>query len=466
MPVVAPKLPKLLPPKSEFKKGRWQPYLFLGLIANVAIWSFAFLYLKLAPASYTSHSAVAVPGEGASVDVNLPNIGEASYQNSALYSGGSTQDPRENYKFIAESEPVIKAAAERLNMTPKEFGEPKIKVVVNSAIMEVSLKGKSPEEAQKKSLAFYDAFDTRLNQLRVQAVSRRDAAVQTALSDSQRKLEIAQKRLSDFKARSELTSGEQITELSGSVEYLRRQRAELLAQQQQASDRLQQLSTDLNLSTQQAADALVLSSDQIFQQNLKDYSDARATLDILRARFLSDAPPVMAQRAKLEAAENALLTRSQFLLRRQVSLASLPQLNLSNRSSESAREQLFQQLIAVRAEQRGFQGQAQVLNNQIAQFENRLKNLGSQETTLDSLQRELQVAQAVFSSSLAKLDIGKSNVFGSYPLMEIVTEPTLPEDPSWPNDKFVLLGTFLCSLFISTGIGLIWFRQRRIPTAE
>ena len=456
-------IPKFLP-KSAVKKGSWQPYLFLGLIANAAIWSLALLYLKLAPATYTSHSAIALPGEGSSVNVNLPNIGEASYQNSAPYSGGSTQDPRENYKFIAESEPVLKAAAEQLNMTPKQFGEPQIKVVVNSAIMEVSFKGKSPKEAQDKSLAFYQTFETRLNKLRVQAVARRDVGFRSALGTSQRKLEIAQKRLSNYKARSGLNSGQQVTELSGSIEYLRRQKAEIQAQQQQASDRLKQLSADLNLSTPQAADAFVLKSDQVFQQNLKDYSETKAALDILSSKFLPNSPTLVEQKAKLEAAEKAILTRSQFLLRRQITLATLRQLNLSSNNSDSAREQLFQQLIAVRAEEKGLQGQAQVLDKQIAKFEDKLKNLGAQENTLDALKRDLQVAEAVFSSTLAKLDIGNSNVFGSYPLMEIVTEPTLPEDPSWPRKEFVLLGTILCSLFVSTGMGLIWLRQRKMST--
>jgi uncharacterized protein involved in exopolysaccharide biosynthesis len=458
-------IPKLLP-KSEVKKGRWQPYLFLGLIVNAGIWSLALVYLKLVPATYSSHSAITVPEEGSSANVNLPNIGATSYQNSDLYSGGSTQDPRENYKFIAESEPVLKVAAEQLNMTLKQFGEPRIKIVVNSAIMEVSFKGKSPEEAQNKSLAFYQAFETRLNRLRVQAVAQRNKGFQSVLGTSQRKLEIAQKRLSNYKASSGLNTGQQVTELSASIEYLRRQKAEILAQQQQASDRLKQLSTDLNISTQQAADAFVLKSDQVFQQNLKDYSETKAGLDILNSKFLPNAPTVVEQEAKLEAAEKAILTRGQFLLGRQVSLTSVKQLNLSGSNSDSAREQLFQQLIVVGAEQKGLQGQAQVLDKQIANFENRLKNLGGQEINLDALKRDLQVAEAVFSSTLAKLDIGKSNVFGSYPLMEIVTEPTLPEEPSWPNEKFVLLGTILCSLFASTGIGLIGLRQRKMSTRE
>lgn len=458
-------IPKFLP-KSEVKKGSWQPYLFLGLIANAAIWSSALLYLKLAPASYISHSAIAVPGEGSSVNVNLPNIGEANYQNTVPYSNGSTLDPRENYKYIAESEPVLKAAAEQLKMNPKQFGEPKIKIVDNTAIMEISFKGENPKEARNKSLTFYKAFEIRVNQLRVQAVARRDVSFQNALGTSQKKLQIAQNRLYNYKANSGLNTEQQVTELSASIESLRKQRAEILAQQQQARDRLKQLSADLNLSTQQAADAFVLKSDKVFQQNLKDYSETKAALDILTSKFFPNAPKVIEQKAKLKAAEKAILSRTQFLLGKQVSLASLRQLNLSDNNSNSAQEQLFQQLIAVNAEQKGLQGQAQVLDKQIANFENRLKNLGKQETILNALKRDLQVAETVFSSSIAKLDVGKSNIFGTYPLIQVVAEPTLPEEPSWPNNLFILVSATISCFLIDTGIVLMWLNQRNAFTVK
>lgn len=451
--------------KSLANRGRWQFYLTLGLITNAAIWISALLYLKFVPPTYTSHSAIAVPGEGSSVNVNLPNIGEASYQNSTPYSGGSTQDPRENYKFIAESQPILKAAAKHLSMSPQQFGKPQIKLVVNSAIMEVNFKGTSPKEAQNKSLAFYQAFETKLDRIRTQGISRRDIAFQTTLNTSRTKLEIAQKRLSSYKVYSGLNSSDRLRELLESIEQLRKQRAEVLAQQQQASDRLKQISLDLNSSAQLVADALTLKTDRVFQQNLQDYSETKAALDVLSSKFLPNAPMIIEQEAKSEAAEKALLNRSQFLLGRQIGLANLRQLNLSS-NSDSAREQLFQQLMAVRADRTGLQGQAQRLDEQIIQFEDRLKKLTEQENTLDALKRDVEVAKAVFSSNIAKLDLGKSNIFGSYPLMEIVTEPTLADTPSWPRQEFILIGTTLCSLFVSTGLGLYWLRQGKTPTAK
>jgi phage shock protein A len=87
-----------------------------------------------------------------------------------------------------------------------------------------------------------------------------------------------------------LNSEEQIKDLTTNIEQLRRQRAEILAQQQQATTRLKELSTNLKLSAGQATDAFRLQTDQIFQQNLKNYSEASAALVVLESKFLPNHP--------------------------------------------------------------------------------------------------------------------------------------------------------------------------------
>ncbi len=445
------------------KQGRWQRYLLLGLATNVVFWASAFLYLKVTPPTYTSSSAINLPGAWSNANVNLPGIGQANYENVSPYAALSTQDPREIYKIIAESEPVLKAAAAQLNMSLEEFGEPRLKIIVNTSMMSVDFQGASPEEARNKSLAFYKALQARLNELRSQEASQRDVGYQTALTSSQKKLATAQKRLSDYKARSGLNSEDQIKDLTTNIEQLRRQRAEILAQQQQANTRLAQLSSNLKLSAGQATDAFALQTDQIFQQNLKNYSDASAALVVLESKFLPNHPTLITEKAKRDAAQQALLARGESLLGRQVTLAALKQLNLSsNNSGNSApRDTLFQELVTVQADQKGFTAQAQEIDQQIAQLEGRLKSLTQLQTTLDSLKRDTQIAEAVFSSTLTRLDIGKSNTFGSYPLIQLVIQPTLPENASSPKDKLVLLGAASGSLFVSLGLVLLWLRERK-----
>jgi uncharacterized protein involved in exopolysaccharide biosynthesis len=226
---------------------------------------------------------------------------------------------------------------------------------------------------------------------------------------------------------------------------------------------LAQLSANLKLSAGQATDAFALQTDQIFQQNLKNYSDASAALVVLESKFLPNHPTLIAEKAKRDAAQQALLDRGQSLLGRPMSLASLKQLNLSsNNSGNSApRDTLLEQLVTVQADQEGFTAQAQEIDQQIAQLESRLKSLTRRQATLDSLKRDMQIAEAVFSSTLARLDIGKSNTFGSYPLIQLVIQPTLPDNPSSPKEKLVLLGAASGSLFVFLGLVALWWRERQ-----
>lgn len=452
--------------RSAVDKEHWPLYLVLGLMANAAIWGTALLFLKVQQPTYSSTLTATLPGSGSAANVNLPDIGQASYENSSPYANSSIQDPRETYKVIAASEPVTRVAANQLNMSEENFGQPQSKIVPNTTIMTFEFKGARPEEARNKSLAFYQALQARLNELRVQEVAQRNVGLKADLGASQKKLEIAQKRLSDYKARSGLSSNEQLRDLSVNIEELRRERAEILAQQQQASTRLRQLAASLNLSDQQATDAFVLQTDQIFQQNLKEYSETSAALVVLESKFLPNHPAVIAQKAKRDAAQIALLTRSQSLLGRQVSQATIQQFNLSSTNSGSAREKLFQELVTTRADQQGIQAQAQQIDRQITQLESRLKTMAQQESTLDALKRDVQIAEAVFSSTLTKLDIGRSNGYGSYPLIQMLAEPSLAETPSSPKKKFVLLGAALGSLFLTTGLVSLWLRKCKTGIPE
>lgn len=451
------------PGKSITNQGRWQNYLLLGIATNLALWVSALLYLKLTPPTYTSYSAMSLPGEGSNASLSIPNIGQAYYESSSPYAASASMDPRENYKFIAESENVLKAAASQLNMSLEEFGRPRFKVIPNTTVMSVEFSGATPEEAQKKSLAFYKAFETRLNQLRSQEVIQREISSQAALTSSQKKLEIAQKRLSEYKARSGLNSEAQISDLTANIEQLRRQRAEILAQQQQANARLKQLSANLKVSSQQATDAFGLQTDPVFQQNLKNYSEASANLVVLESKFLPDHPSVIAEKAKRDAAAKAMVARATSIIGRPVDLEALKQLSLNttNTNNGVARENLFQQIVTVQSEQKGLAAQAQTIDRQISALENRLKKLAQQESYLDALKRDLQVAEALFSSTLTKLDLGKSNAFGSYPLIQIVTEPTLPDRPSQPKKIYAFLGAAFGSLFATSGIVLLWLRDRK-----
>jgi uncharacterized protein involved in exopolysaccharide biosynthesis len=443
------------------EKRRWLRYLALTLLANAAIWGLTMLYLKKAKSTYISEWALILPGSAPGIDINLPNIGQASsFSNSPF--GGATTDPRANYQFIVTSDEVLHTAATAVKATEKEFGKPRVKLVDNTTIMTAEITGSSPEQAQQKSKALYEALVKRIGVLRVEEISRRDEGIKKTLQFAQDKLTAAQQRLSAYKAESGLSFPGQVENLSVNVEQLRRQRAEMLAQTQQATRRLQQLAQSLGISPQQAADAFLLQADQLFQQELKNYSESTANLSGLRTKWGRNHPEVQREAGKQSAAAAAVRDRSVALLGDDIGAQALATLNLSADDQGGGRAGFFRDLITVQAEQRGLTEAVHTLDQQIGFLDSRLSSLSQRQSKLESLQREMQTADAVFASTVAKLDLGKSEIFSAYPLAQLLVEPSLPTEASAPRKSLIILGSLMGSFFCSAGFGLLWWRKRLI----
>ena len=439
----------------------WLTYLAIGIATNVVIWTLAIFYLQKASPSYTSDLALSLPATGSSANVNLPGIGQASTSSESPYNVNS-QDPRENYKFLLTSKSVLKAAAKELNMTSREFGQPRITIISNTTLMKVEIGGDTPEIAQSKAKALFDSLQDKLEQLRQQQLEQQDRVLQSSLETSQKKLKEAQQKLSDYKVATALNSTAQIANLTTNIEQLRKQRAEVLAQQQQASGRVIELSSNLKINSEQASDGFVLQTDPIFQKAFQDFSESNAAYTNLMSKFLPIHPAVIDEKAKRDGAEAVLLSRASILLGRPVNQRIIAQLNQSNTGSDnSAKTSLSQQLVTAESEREGFAAQAKALEQQIALLEERLKNLGKKESTLENLEREVRTAEAVFTSTLTRLDLGKSTVSGSYPQIQVFSEPSLPGSATSPKPLFAFAGAALASFFCSNGILLLWLRQRK-----
>jgi uncharacterized protein involved in exopolysaccharide biosynthesis len=444
---------------------RWVKYIGLGAICNAAVWGLSLSYLKKTPLTYTSELVIHVAGGAPGVSVNLPSIGQANTSSGTSF--GAHSDPRENYKLMASSETVLKAAAESLNLPNSEFGKPVVDIINNTTLLLVEMKGSSPEEAEKKAWAVYNALSDRLNVLREEEQIQRDAAVQKALTEAKTKLTEAQEELSQYKIQSGLNSSDQIKDLIGNMGKLQTERIEAIAQYRQTSDRLRQLATTLRLSPQKAADALVLQTDQEFQKILIEYTDATTTLMTLVPNRGPNYPDVIEARQKQKAALKALLERGQKLLGIPLEQLNLERLILDNSNGSGVkRGDLFVQLVTMQVEQEGLAGQITALTQQIEQLEAQLIALTKKESVLDSLDRDLQIAQAVFASTLTKIDLSKGDPFASFPMIQMIEEPNLPTEASAPKPKLVFAGSFLGSLLVSAGLTLLWWREPLVKVSK
>ncbi|MBD2020637.1 hypothetical protein H6F43_10630 [Leptolyngbya sp. FACHB-36] len=445
-------------PSAASDAARGLRYLALAVLANAALWSVAFLLMKDAPKVFSSQWSVIFLGRGTQASVSLPNIGSASAQAESPFNRDN--DVKASYKEIMSTDVVRKSAADKLGLSPSQFGKPRIEVVEGTALMNFDIAGATPEQAQKKAYAVHEAFQERLNQLRVQQAAEQEAGFENSLSVARKKLETAQLRLSDYKVRSGLASNDQVNQLASNIEGLRRQRAEVAALQQESVTQAQQYSRNLNVSSRLAGDAFALRADPLFQQYVQDYSEATARLTDISSKFGPNHPAVVKEVERRTATQAALQSRAQSLLGRPADTTSLARINVGGGSAQgTAREDLFKSVVTSDVEQRGLAARAQELDRQMAGLEQRLGVLAQRSSTLEALNRDMQIAEAVFSSTLAGLDASKADVFGAYPPIQLVSEPSLPGDPLIPQRESMLLGTALGSVLITTGLFSMWLRK-------
>ncbi|ACK72957.1 conserved hypothetical protein [Gloeothece citriformis PCC 7424] len=440
--------------RKKFNWGSWKNYLLLTVIFNTALWSLSLTYKRVAEPVYASDWSVTLPGLGSTTAVQLPNIGQTSTQIQSPFN--NYFEPRETYKYIALSRPVLLAAANQVGLSLKEFGKPDIKIVDNTTLISFNVEGTSPEEAQNKAIALYQAFEKRLQELRLQEAGLQNSQLESELDSARRKLQDAQQKLSRYKARSGFSSFEQITQLSTNIEQLRRERAVILAQKQQSETNFNELSTTLSFSTQQATEAFTLQSDPSFQELLTDYGESNTALVNLNSRYTPNHPAVIDEQARLDFIQNALLSRAQSLLKKSVSLSYIEGLSVNN---SQPRQQLTQELISTKVEKQGLASRAQEIERQTVALEQKLKELAKHQLVVEDLQRDVKIAEAVFSSTITKLDLGKTQNFGSYPPTQMISEPSLSSNPAWPNPTLILIGTIGGSFLITSGLFLLGLRD-------
>jgi hypothetical protein len=79
---------------------------------------------------------------------------------------------------------------------------------------------------------------------------------------------------------------------------------------------------------------------------------------------------------------------------------------------------------------------------------------------LDRLKKNVQIAEAVYSSTLTQLEINKTNTSNLYPPISLLTQPNLPKEASAPKTPIVLAGSLIGTLFLTTALLSLWWRDR------
>jgi uncharacterized protein involved in exopolysaccharide biosynthesis len=433
-----------------------RPYLVIGFLAYAMIILFVSLYLAKQPI-YISKMELVLPGTGNSNSVSLNDIGEIVSKTNAPFSGGGF-NPRINYKEMLNSRGVIERAAKSLKISYQEFGAAKITLTEQTSIIALAIDGASRNLAQAKAFALYHSLQQELDHLRADEIMRRDQSIKNVLSQYQERMNSTRGAIIDFQQRSMLVSTEQMEQLILTLSGVKERQLYARAEVKKLEQYINKLGEELGVSPKSAGQAFALQSDVEFRAYLLELAGSISKLTEFSSRWGVNHPKVIAQQKRLDYTRTAIDNRSRELFGKNTT-AIFTTLNLE---FTPKREQLFADLIEAYANQKG---QTSMLNDLVRSgnhLTDQLKIYSREVIDLESLQREFNMAEAIFTSAAARLEASKADIFASYPVIQLLTTPSFPAKHSSPNNIIAFIAAIAGFIFITFGLLLIWQRTHLI----
>ncbi|MBK1624156.1 GumC family protein [Afifella marina] len=430
---------------------RYALVIFAGL---AAIWAPVILYISTAPLRFQSEAAMIMPGAGSSSSVNLSDIGQASTSASSPYSSSSIS-PTVTYKSLIESRRVLERAAGSLQLEVQELGRPRIKLLDQTSLIRLSMTGSSPEEAADKTEAILAAFLGELDQLRSDEMESREISTIDTVREHQKAVEAIRLKISALQAKTGLASADQHLELVTMIEQMGQQVVSTTSELRESEEAVVALSTMLNVDADNASSMLRLHGDIEFAALSENAAEASAKLSSLSGRFGQSHPQVVEARNNYKGAKARMDDRAQVVTGLPV-VAIWEQIDPSSQGERSA---LLSQLVDLVAKRDGLAARVAALKQEHEAGKERVRDLVETASRLDSLNRDYKVAEAVFASALARMNTTRNDVFASYPMVQVIEQPSIEWEPSSPNKKIALGAAGAGSLFLLMGLALAWMRR-------
>ncbi len=434
--------------------GRYRRYITAILPPLAAIWLLALAVLALAPDRYDSEMTLILPGSGVGGSLNLESIGQASATTSSAFSS-STLSPTENYKRLLMSDLVIANAAEALGEDPADLPQPTVKLTDQTNLISVTMPGATPEQARERTSAVRQAFLDALDDLRSDEASTREDADRTRITELDGKVAEAQRKVLEFQGRTGLVSLDQFSSRMAMLDELKDRERMARVASRQTGAAASRLANTLGVSTGTANRALRLQGDPVFTQALERY----AAISTETAEQGATLGPAHGRMEELQAEKNELLGA---LASRGRSLAGLNRstvMKFADLAVSGNRAALFETLMTRDSDSSGSGAALAEIRRQIGEAGSQKGTLVTQAAELAELTRELRVAEAVFSSALARLDTNKSDPFASYPLVQTLEVPSLPRSKASPKPLLIIGGAAAATFLLFIGFLLLWLRQ-------
>ncbi|WP_417204926.1 GumC family protein [Antarctobacter sp.] len=429
--------------------GRLPRYVGIFLLGSAAIWAPITGYLRTAPLTYSSHMSLILPGSGASASVTLNDIGQASSFASSAFASNAIS-PTETYKRLLGAGRILKDAADRHGVDWRAFGAPKIRLVDQTAFIHVEMTGPTPEDARNRNSALLDAFFDEIDRLRADELSTREDGGLAALRDYQGSVAGTRDGIAALQKSTGLYSVDQYSRQVDELDALRAQVDQLSTEMQRAEGSVTRLESRLGTDAGKAALILRVNADSTYLALLEAMSAAASDLADARSRYGARHPKVTGAQSAHDEARAEASARVAQITGNRIGL---------ERVSDGGRADLLTDLVRQEAQRTGIAAQLAEATAQLATETARLDALAPAAARLEDMQRDFDVAEAVFASAIARTQSSKADIYASYPLVQVLEDPTLAEDPTSPKRKLAVAAGIAASVMLFMALMLGWLRK-------
>jgi uncharacterized protein involved in exopolysaccharide biosynthesis len=265
----------------------------------------------------------------------------------------------------------------------------------------------------------------------------------------------AQRKLIAFQASHGLASLEQFNARIAGVDALRDRERDTRVLVRQQAGVAGWLSDGLHSDTRSADHAMRLRGDPLFQQ----LATRHAAVAAQAAEKAGTLGTNHAERARAVSEQDELRAALVKRGRQLTGLGESAIMATIDQQLGDGRSGLMQVMLGRAADAAGASAALAEIRADLARAQAQSPALIAQASELADLQRDHRVAEAVFSSALARIDTNKQDPFASYPLVQTLAAPSLPRAAASPSLLIGLAGAVAASLLTLFGFGLLWLRQ-------
>lgn len=411
------------------------------------------VYLAFEKPSYKTSWVMLLPGTERASTINLDNIGEARSSGANAY-GSVSISPKNTYKEIALSDAVINIAAKEYGVEADAFSKPRITLIDQTPAMKFTLKGESEEELVYRAKLYNNTFHATLDKLRSNEIERNFQGIEANLEEAKQRLSNARQEIVEYQSRSSIVSDEQFTRWMNDTEQLRTDRTETDVKLAQLIATLESSLQQLGITENQAQALLTRQANPTIATTLKILSEKLAEQASKQSIYAAENPI----RKKLDREVISLTNQVRSLLNGVPNLKGINNTHLYGLLSESNAE-LIKSVNSLFAQKSGLEAQRQALIDSRKLYLARVQSYTKDAATLSDLQRVHQIAEAIFSSALAKLDTSRLDIYATYPLTQLLTQPGATIKRDRLQSKLMIVASVLIYGLLALALSLIQLRK-------